>query len=93
MLPSGVGSAEQWVRNTYPKELLAYREKAAENVALIVIVDADTGSLDRYITTLEAAAARRPRDRVAFFVPRRNIETWIAYLEGEAVDGDKLGSA
>jgi len=88
--PSGGGSAEQWVRNKYPQELQAHRAKAGEEVALIVIVDADMRSRDEHIVSLEKMGTRRPEDRVAFFVPRRNIETWIAYLEGESVDEEEL---
>jgi hypothetical protein len=47
-------------------------------------------SCDEHIVSLEKMGTRRPEDRVAFFVPRRNIETWIAYLEGESVDEEEL---
>jgi hypothetical protein len=29
---------------------------------------------------------RRPGERVAIFVPARNIETWLAYLGGQTVN-------
>ena len=28
----------------------------------------------------------RPDERVLLVIPKRNIETWLAYLRGEAVD-------
>ena len=31
-------------------------------------------------------SARKPEDPVIIIVPRRNIETWFAYLDGESVD-------
>lgn len=88
--PAGIGSAEQWVREKYSEELQAYRARASyQKRALILMVDADKKSLKDRITTLETQGARRTGERIAFFIPRRNIETWIAYLEGEAVDEDE----
>ncbi|MBL8755444.1 MAG: hypothetical protein JNK15_19240 [Planctomycetes bacterium] len=33
-----------------------------------------------------SGAAREPNERIAYVVPRRNIETWIRFAAGQAVD-------
>lgn len=91
--PAGAGSGEQWVRERLPSELRAYRSKCNHlRNGLIAVVDADDrqvagriGQLDRACD--EQGVRRRGTDeRVLFAVPKRNIETWLAYLRGEAVD-------
>ncbi len=91
--PKGRGSGEQYVRLRYVKELAYYRgRKHRVEQALIVMVDADVRSVANRIkqiesTCPEAGAEKRQEDeRVAIFVPARNIETWFAYLDGRAVD-------
>jgi len=97
--PSARVSGEQWVREKFVKELEAYRSRKSRAAsALIAIIDADTtglkGPRDR-INELEKACAVkgipfRTRDEaVAIAVPKRNIETWIHYLNGESVDEEK----
>ena len=38
--------------------------------------------------TAEALNRRQPDEKIGNFVPKRNIETWIHYLQGETVDED-----
>ena len=89
-LPHGAGSGEQWVRQRCPLELRVIR--AVQNTYLIVVTDADIGSTQAPRAQLEAECGRegipqrREDDRVLVIVPRRNIETWLAYLEGKDVD-------
>ena len=94
-LPAGSQSGEQWVREQYPAELRAIRErKGSKNAYLIVVIDADRGTTSRRRAQLDAACDERrvPRrkasDPVLMIVPRRNIETWLAYLGGATVDED-----
>lgn len=91
--PSAVGSAEQYVKGRFPKELLAYRErknKAAS--ALIVMLDADNKRVQERINELESSCQstgiefRTPDEAVAIGIPKRNIETWIHYLNGNQVN-------
>jgi len=86
------GSGEQWVRNRFPVELGAYRERRTRAAsALMTIIDADSGSVDGHINELKAECIsnqvpfRTDDDAVAIAVPKRNIETWIHYLRGNAV--------
>lgn len=89
-LTRGAGSGEQWVRERYPVELRAIR--AVQNAYLIVVTDADSRPTQERRAQLEAECERegipqrREDDRVLVIVPRRNIETWLAYLDGEDVD-------
>jgi F0F1-type ATP synthase gamma subunit len=73
-------------------EVAAYRSRSAKT-ALIVVIDADTGTVEQRLTQLdkELRKNKKPKidantDRVARLVPRRNVETWIKCLNGDAVD-------
>ena len=56
------------------------------------MIDADIRTCDERLDALESAlvaagqAERGPEEAIAIFTPRRNIETWIAYLDGHDVD-------
>jgi hypothetical protein len=88
--PSGKGSGEAWVRARYPVELAALRRSPVA-AALVAIVDADKATIEQRVAALDAECRkfavplRGAREPVALIVPRRNIETWIAYLGGETV--------
>lgn len=89
-LPAGCQSGEQWVRERYPHELRAIRQ--GQDAYLLVVTDADTHSTEARRAQLDTecerqgVARRSDADRVLVIVPRRNIETWLAYLEGADVD-------
>ncbi len=89
-LPDGSRSGEQWVRERYPDQLKAIRQR--RGAYLIVVTDADNLSVDRRRAQLRDACnrenvpPRNDRDGVLLIVPRRNIETWLAYLGGSDVD-------
>ncbi|NLX13023.1 MAG: hypothetical protein GXY44_05110 [Phycisphaerales bacterium] len=91
--PRGRGSGEQFVRARFAKELAYYRSRQHRvGQALIVVIDADRGSSAERREQVEGAAVeggqeqRRADERVALFVPARNIETWLAYLDGQTVN-------
>ena len=89
-IPHGSQSGEQWVRQKYPSELRAIRSR--QNAFLIVVIDADayTTQVRRSQLDDECRAqkvpVRGPEDPVLVIVPRRNIETWFAYLDGISVN-------
>ena len=89
-LPAGNQSGEQWVRERYPSELRAIR--ARQRAYLIVVTDADAYATGTRRAQLNAACdekripRRDDRDPVLMIVPKRNIETWLAYLDGTTVD-------
>ena len=91
--PSALGSAEQWVREKFPHELMAYRQRRQRAAsALIAMIDADTNDVQDRINQFERAcdsiqiAFRTADEAVAIAVPKRNIETWIHYLNGQPVN-------
>ncbi len=91
--PKGRGSGEQFVRERFPKELAYYRaRKHRVGQALIVLIDADGPDFATRIEQVENACVeteeqrRQADEHVAIFVPARNIETWLAYLEGKPVN-------
>ena len=92
-LPKGGGSGEQWVRQKFINELKAYRSRSSRAATcLIVASDADDKTVEDRIQTFRDMCAetgmafRNEGEHVAFIIPRRNIETWLAYLRGEAVN-------
>jgi hypothetical protein len=89
----GRGSAEQFVREEFPRELRAYRsQRSRRSTCLVVGTDADKLAVEERVKSLAKACTEggvpfRERDeQVCFMIPKRNIETWLAYLRGEAVD-------
>ncbi|MBW2741735.1 MAG: hypothetical protein JRE64_23475 [Deltaproteobacteria bacterium] len=91
--PSALGSAEQWVREKFPHELMAYRQRRQRAAsALIAMIDADNRDVQDRINEFGEAcnsmaiAFRTDDEAVAIAVPKRNIETWIYYLRGRPVN-------
>ena len=91
--PSALGSAEQWVREKFPHELMAYRQRQLRAAsALIAMIDADKKAVQDRINEFGEVcnsmqiAFRAAEEAVAIAVPKRNIETWIHFLDGGAVD-------
>lgn len=91
--PKGRGSGEQWVHQQYAREVRAIRQAAhIENRALVVVVDEDTRSTQPRAQSLDDALRseglppRGPTESIIQVIPARNIETWLAYLDGETVD-------
>ncbi|MDR1971612.1 MAG: hypothetical protein LBQ46_06790 [Treponema sp.] len=89
--PAGQGCGEQWVRQQYPGELTNIRKHKGY---LIVCTDADRATVLERIQALDAECrkigvpARTEDDAAALIIPKRNIETWIKYLHGTAVNED-----
>jgi len=91
--PKGSGDASHHVRETFPGELGAHRIKCNYlSVALVTVIDADVRNVDQRINDFKSACLaigiqfRQRGERVAFFIPKRNIETWIRYLQDQNVD-------
>lgn len=91
--PAARGSAEQWVKGKFPAELKVYRQRRQLAASgLIAMIDADMGEVQDRIREFEAACDakqipfRTDVETVAIVVPKRNIETWIHYLNGHQVN-------
>jgi hypothetical protein len=92
-LPVGGGAGVRWVREKLPDELKAYRSRNARAAtSLVVGCDADDQTVENRIQSLKDACTaagvpfRNDAERVAFAIPKRNIETWLAYLRGTIVN-------
>lgn len=87
--PKGETCGEQWVRERYPGEVDGLRRSHVAR-ALVVLIDADkhTSRADQLEDSLRNhnLAERRDDEAIAILIPRRNIETWIHHLRGNAVD-------
>lgn len=91
--PPGAGSAVQGVQQRFPRELRAYRSQCNHlHCGLIAIIDADNADVADRVRAFDTAChdqgvpPRRPDERVLFVIPKRRIETWLAFLRGETVD-------
>lgn len=90
--PPSKGSAEQFVRTSFPKELIAYRNRKQHvEHALVFFIDGDQRGVAGRLADLDneckkqGVAPRLPDEKVAIFVPTWNIETWLAYLDDQRV--------
>ena len=88
--PPGEGSAEQFVKKQFVKELAEYRRNRNRvSIALVVMIDGDDRGPAERRAELEAACRKKKvpfvdsTERVLIVVPTWEIETWIAYLEKE----------
>ena len=90
--PVGQGSAEQFIRKEFPDQIRGLRAKGGEQAYLVVMVDGDASGVAARKASLSAACKEKgvpppaARDNVLICVPTWNIETWLAYLDGDAVN-------
>jgi len=91
--PSGRGAANHWILNRYADEVRAHRHRSSsQKVGLVTVIDADKKTVaerhKQFSDQLKNAAlpARSDDECIVLWVPRRHIETWVAYLRGEKVD-------
>lgn len=82
-----------WVQEEYPDQVQAMRDKARHiTTALIIGIDADeetvAARLSEMNDLLKVAGIKRRggNEHIAIVVARRNVETWMYYLEGNSVD-------
>ena len=87
------GSGEQYVRSHYARAVQAFRSQSHDaNASLVVMTDADMLSVAARRKTLDDAlrqaeqAPRSTNERIVLLIPKRNVETWVAHLNGAAVD-------
>ncbi len=87
------GDASKFVRAEYPKEIAFLRSRSYQpNRLLITMIDADRHAveqrnkqLDRELKQKELAP-RSSQDRVFVLVPKRNVDTWIWFLNDNDVN-------
>jgi len=90
--PSATGSGEQFVRERFAVEVIAYRRRQAQT-KLILVIDADNHTLQQRIRHLDHALQKagvapidNETEEIARLVSKRNIETWILCLNHQPVD-------
>jgi hypothetical protein len=96
--PSGRGSAEQWVRESFARQAASCRARNARaSSGMLVLIDADNRTVQDRLDELDrglASVGQRPidpsRDPIARLVPKRNVETWILYLSAQATSSSEV---
>lgn len=83
----GSEAASRWVEKRFPLELREYRRQKAQHACILVtVIDADCVPLISRKRHMKEECEnvnvqfRQEGEAVAIFVPKRNIETWIAFL-------------
>lgn len=83
------GAGERFVRDQFPVYLDAVRKRGG---ILVTMIDGDRHSTAQRLKQLDDACRQRevlplrPEDNAVVFVPVRNIETWLYYLNGKEVN-------
>lgn len=77
----------------YPELIKSYRSRKYRNIAVVVMIDADEDSLEERMRCLNIALdetagnlnkdPRFSNEKIAIFVPARNIETWFYYINSD----------
>jgi hypothetical protein len=82
--PHGEADAKAHVRTNYPPEVAAQRDGRVAS-DLVGVADVDRDDLDSMRRALDGSLPqpRQPNERIALFLPKRCIETWIGYLMGD----------
>ena len=93
--PIGIGSGEKYVRDQYPRQVIAYRSNRNRiQNSLVVMIDADVIPVSgrmKYLEDKLQEAGQNPRrqdEAIGIFISKRNIETWIRFFMGQHVDED-----
>lgn len=93
--PCGKGCGETFVRRELPKEEKILHATNYIRKVLIVCSDADNLSVDERLKLISRDVEKdlgkwnRDYEPIVFWIPKRQIETWIHFLNGESVDETK----
>lgn len=82
-----LGQDNNWVRSNLLREVAILR-KTTYLKAVIAVTDADDATVEERKNWIESELkpVRRSGENIVYVIPRRHIETWIWYLEGNTVD-------
>ncbi|UCE60141.1 MAG: hypothetical protein JSU63_00025 [Phycisphaerales bacterium] len=86
------GDAKQYVCTEVCCELTELRRSSGTNRGILYLIDADNLTVDRRRQTVISACRKAqvppPQDHepVFGFIPKWEVENWLAYLRGETVD-------
>jgi hypothetical protein len=80
-LPDGRGDAKNHINKYYSDAVHDLRSRS--NTILIIVRDADTDGYDSVLDSFKDKT-----NNTFFIIPKRNIETWFCWLDGNEVDED-----
>ncbi|NER45479.1 MAG: hypothetical protein F6J86_18780 [Symploca sp. SIO1B1] len=85
-----INNNNDFVLKQYASLVKTYRRKNFQNRAVVVMIDADECSIDERLRAFNIALdegegklnkdLRLSQEKIAIFVPARNIETWFYYI-------------
>ncbi|NET55999.1 MAG: hypothetical protein F6K47_07455 [Symploca sp. SIO2E6] len=88
-----INNNNDFILKHYASVVKSYRSKNFQNRAVVVMIDADERSIDERIRELNIALdkekgklnqdLRLPKEKIAIFVPARNIETLLVSVTGK----------
>ena len=82
-----VGSGAVFVRQHYETELKAFRSKVTHlDYVLVVIIDDDTKNHVQHLYNFYLPLIN---EKILIFSPKRNIESWFHYANGNLIDESK----
>ena len=90
--PSGQGSGKNWVNGRIVKEVKPMRVKADQRLAVLAGTDVDELEIAAREKQLsdslkeDGTGDRNANERIAYWLPRWSVETWLLRLGGENVD-------
>ena len=90
--PCGKGCGEAFVKRELPKEIKILKATNYIRKVLVVCTDADRYTVEERLKILvqeiEKAEIRwdRIQEPIVFWIPKRQVETWIRFLRNEPVD-------
>ena len=92
--PAGKGCGEAFVKKEYDKEVRYLQSKSYNRLTLVVCSDADKYTCDERIGFIEEETRKRigrnrDKEKIIMWIPKREIETWICFLNGEDVDEEQ----
>jgi len=95
-IPCGEGCGEAYVRRELPKEVKILHATSYLKQVLVVCVDADNHTVDERVKMLirevedDKKKWSRTNEPIVFWIPKRQIETWIHFFKWEAVDENNV---
>ncbi|MEM7592982.1 MAG: hypothetical protein AAF383_15940 [Cyanobacteria bacterium P01_A01_bin.83] len=95
-----VNNNNAFVIKNYKKIVTSYRSrKNNQDLAIVVMIDADDQSIYERLKQFHIALdpekgelnqdTRFPKEKIAIFIPARNIETWFYYINSEQQCNEK----
>lgn len=89
-LPNGKGSGEQAVRMKFQEEYAKFLQlKNRKQIALIVVIDADMKTVQERFNQLTDNGKLYQEQNIAILIPKRNIETWLAFWRDGETDEER----